>query len=239
MKYVDDHIGQVLDSLEKQGVLNDTAIIISGDHGENLGELNVYGDHQTADYITGRIPLIIRWPGKDKGTVVDGLCYNVDLAATVTELCDQACPESWDGENFAHVLDGLDWKGRNTVVVSQGAWACQRGVRFGPWMLIRTWHAGLKDFPEVLLFNIEDDPHETTDLSALRPETVNEGIAHLEKWHAGCMSTSWTGIDPMWTVVKEGGPLHTRSDLEPYCERLRETGRSHHADHLTKTHGRG
>lgn len=238
VKYVDDHIGQVLDALEKQGVLDDTAIIISADHGENLGELNVYGDHQTADYITGRVPLIIRWPGKNQGTVVDGMCYNVDLAATVTELCNQKCRDTWDGESFAHVLDGQAWEGRETVVVSQGAWACQRGVRFGPWMLIRTWHDGLKNFPEVMLFDIEDDPHETNDLAASHPEIVNEGIAHLEKWHADCMSTSWTGIDPMWTVMQEGGPLHTRSDLEPYCERLRETGRGHHADRLMARHGK-
>ena len=238
VKYVDDHIGQVVAALEKQGVLDDTAIIVSADHGENLGELNVYGDHQTADYATGRIPLIIRWPGKDKGTVVDGLCYNVDLASTVTELCNQACPDTWDGESFAHVLDGGDWEGRETVVVSQGAWACQRGVRFGPWMLIRTWHDGLKNFPPVLLFNIEEDPHETNDLAAAHPDIVNQGIAHLEKWQSDCIASSRTGIDPMGIVLKEGGPLHTRSDLEPYCERLRETGRSHHADRLMVTHGK-
>ena len=39
---------------------DDTAIIISADHGENQGELNVWGDHQTADHITNRVPLIIR-----------------------------------------------------------------------------------------------------------------------------------------------------------------------------------
>ena len=105
-------------------------------------------------------------------------------------------------------------------------------------MMIRTWHDGLKNFPEIMLFNIEDDPHETTNLADTHPEIVNEGIAHLEKWHADCMATSRTGIDPMWVVLQEGGPLHTRSDLEPYCERLRETGRSHHADRLMLKHGR-
>ena len=40
-----------------------TVIIVTSDHGENQGELNVWGDHQTADHITCRVPLIIRWPG--------------------------------------------------------------------------------------------------------------------------------------------------------------------------------
>ena len=61
--YADEHIGRILDVLADQGVLDETAIIISADHGEQLGELNVYGDHQTADQSTTRVPLIVRWPG--------------------------------------------------------------------------------------------------------------------------------------------------------------------------------
>ena len=48
--------------LDDQNVLEETAIIISADHGENLGELNIYGDHQTADQITCRVPLVVSWP---------------------------------------------------------------------------------------------------------------------------------------------------------------------------------
>ena len=63
VRYADEHIGRVLNALADQGVLDDTAIIISADHGENLGELNIYVDHQTADQCTSRVPLIIKWPG--------------------------------------------------------------------------------------------------------------------------------------------------------------------------------
>jgi len=59
---MDDHIGMILAALEAAGVGDDTAILVSADHGENQGELNVYWDHQTADQITARVPLIIRWP---------------------------------------------------------------------------------------------------------------------------------------------------------------------------------
>ena len=40
----------------------ETLIVISSDHGENQGELSVYGDHQTSDHITNRVPLIVRHP---------------------------------------------------------------------------------------------------------------------------------------------------------------------------------
>ena len=237
IRYADDHVGKVMAELESLGVLDDTAVIVSTDHGENQGELNVYGDHQTADYITSRIPLIVRWPGMRSGVAEDGFCYNVDLAATVTELCGGSIPDVWDGESFGTAMRGEGWGGREYVVVSQGAWSCQRSVRFGPWMLIRTYHDGLKDFPPVMLFNVAEDPHETQDLAASRPEVVNEGLAILERWHAEAMATSPRDVDPMWTVVREGGPLHTRSDLRSYCKRLRETGRGHHAEALEARHG--
>ena len=63
IRYADEHVGRLLDALDDAGVLDDTVIIVSSDHGENQGELNVWGDHQTADHITCRVPLIIRWPG--------------------------------------------------------------------------------------------------------------------------------------------------------------------------------
>ena len=73
---------QLLNYLKKLNIWDDTAIIISADHGENQGELNVWGDHQTADHITNRVPLIIKWPGvtdNNKGNTVDNKFYNLDL----------------------------------------------------------------------------------------------------------------------------------------------------------------
>ena len=53
-----------MNALADLGILEETAVIVSADHGENLGELNVYCDHQTADQLTVRVPLIISWPGR-------------------------------------------------------------------------------------------------------------------------------------------------------------------------------
>ncbi|HUS90327.1 MAG TPA: sulfatase, partial [Phycisphaerae bacterium] len=46
------------------------------------------------------------------------------------------------------------------------------------------------------------------------------------------MATSDYAEDPLWTVMREGGPYHTRDALAGYCKRLRETHRGHHADFL-------
>jgi len=236
IRYADEHLGQILDALERKGVLDDTAIIISSDHGENQGELNVYGDHQTADHITSRVPLIIRWPGKKGGQVDQGLHYNLDLGPTMMDLLGGRAPQRWDGRSFAPALDGQDC-GRDYLVVSQCAWSCQRSVRFGPWIVIRTYHTGMKDFPPVMVFNIEDDPHETNNLAEERTDIADRGLAILERWHANMMATSISRVDPLQTVLAEGGPFHTRDNVEAYCQRLRQTGRAHHAETLERLKG--
>jgi len=238
IRYMDDHIGELLDILEKKGVLDNTAVIVSADHGENQGELGVYGDHQTADHITSRIPMIVKWPGMQSGTVDRELHYNLDLPPTMAKLLGQEAPAIWDGKSYAKTIQTGEADGQDYLVVSQCAWSCQRAVRFGPWILIRTYHDGLKNCDPIMLFNLDEDPHETNNLAKERPEVVNQGLALLEDWHTEMMKTSSQQTDPLWTVMREGGPFHTRRDLERYCKRLRETGRAHHADKLMAIHGK-
>jgi len=236
IRYADDHFGMLLAELERQGVLDDTVILVSSDHGENQGELNVYGDHQTADHITSRVPFILRWPGLEGGRVDKALHYQTDVAATLIELVGGTVPELWDGRSFAPALNEGRDAGRDTVVVSNCAWSCMRSARWADWMLLRTYHDGLKNLPPTMLFDLAADPHLTRDLSGERPEVVNEGLARLHEWQAEMMSTSESEVDPLWNVIREGGPYHTRGRLARYCEHLRATGRAHHADALMERH---
>jgi arylsulfatase A-like enzyme len=235
--YADHYVGRVMDKLEELGVLADTAVLISSDHGENQGELNIYGDHHTADTITSRVPCILRWPGLDPA-VMSGIQYQSDVAATILQLWGMDVPAAWDGRSFAEPLrQGRD-AGRPYLVAGQCCWACQRMVRWDRYSLIRTYDTGLKQFPRVMLFDVEADPHLQHNLADEEPAVRDRGLALLEQWHAEMMRTSDHNVDPMWNVIREGGPYHTRDDLEAYCRRLRETGRGEHADFLEKQGGR-
>jgi len=237
IRYMDDHIGQILNALADQGVLDDTVVMISSDHGESLGELNVYGDHQTADHIVSRVPLIIRWPGMKSGAVDTALHYNLDLPPTTAELLGRESPAIWDGKSFATTLKDGKPNGRDYLVVSQCAWSCQRAVRFGPYVMIRTYHDGFKNFPSQMLFDVEKDPHQTHNLADRQWEVVLQAHNLLDEWHADMMSTSEHAADPLRTVMREGGPFHVRGELENYCRRLRATGRAHHAAKLEAQYG--
>ncbi len=236
VRYADHHVGRILNALSDQGVLDETAVIISADHGEALGELNIYGDHQLADHVTSRVPLIVSWPGVTSGRVDRALHYHVDLAATVIDLLGGEIPANWDGRSFAPALKSGRDDGRPFLVLSQGAWSCQRSVRFADYLCMRSYHDGYHGFNDVMLFDIATDPHEQHDLAGDRPAAVAQAMRLLDNWHGEMMSTSATGIDPMWTVLREGGAFHTRGELPNYLRRLRETGRAACADRLATRH---
>jgi arylsulfatase A-like enzyme len=238
IRYMDDHIGMILKALEQQGVLEDTVIMVSADHGENMGELGIYGEHGTADQITCRIPLIIRWPGKPGGQSDKGLHYNLDLAPTLAEIFDQPPHPWWDGQSFAPaILEGAEC-GRDYLVISQCAHVCQRSVRWDDWLYMRTWHDGYHLFPKEMLFNIKEDPHEQHNVAGEHPELCKQGAWYLMDWHDRMMATMPHGYntDPLWTVMAEGGPMHAKGQLKNYCERLKETGRGEAVEELQIRH---
>ncbi len=235
VRYADDALGTILGRLDDLGVLEETAVLVSSDHGEGFGELGVYSDHQCADEVTTRIPAILRWPGLAP-RVDHGLHYHLDVAATVVDLAGGLVPEwVWDGRSLGPALVAGGHAGRDHLVLTQGAWTCQRGVRTADHLYLRTWHDGYHDWPEEMLFDIAADPHETTDLAAELPGVVSAGRSLLEAWTAEQLERS--GLpDPIDAVLAEGGPYHTRGHLPSYLDRLRATGRAAAADRIAERH---
>jgi choline-sulfatase len=238
IRYADEHVKQLIQALEQTGVLEDTAIIISSDHGENMGELGIYGEHGTADNATCRIPLIIRWPGKVSGISDNNLHYNLDLAPTLAELLGLAAPPIWDGQSFAQTIESGSAQGREYLILSQCAHACQRSVRFENWLYIRSYHDGFHLFPKEMLFDIESDPHEQNERASERPDLCKEAVYRLSEWHDTMMLTMGCDIDPLWTVMKEGGPFHARGALAKYCDFLESIGRTEDSMALKNKHPR-
>ncbi|MBQ36529.1 MAG: sulfatase [Gemmatimonadaceae bacterium] len=245
IRYVDDQIATIVGKLKAAGVYDDTAIIISADHGENQGELGIYGEHATADAGTCRIPMVVKWPGGVAGAVDEGFHYNIDWAPTCLELfgSQQPVPDLWDGQSYAATVQTGAGPGRHELVVSQCCHVCQRSVRFDRWMYVRTYCDGFHPFAQDMLFDLEADPLEQDDVAAKHPEVVREGAYRLMNWHDAQMQKMAVhcsdSVDPLWTVVREGGPHHAlhdpeRSPLPKYLQRLEATGRASGAAELRR-----
>ncbi len=238
IRYMDTHIGMLFDALNTKSVWDHLVIIISSDHGENMGELGIYAEHATADHATCHIPMIVRWPGNPAGICNSDLHLNLDLAPTLSELLGQEPAAHWDGLSFASAVTSGESCGRDFLVISQCAHVCQRSVRMGPWLYMRTYHDGYHLFPDEMLFNLENDPHEQHNLAQARPEIVGEAAYNLNRWHDEMMKSMPYDNDPLWTVIKEGGPFHAKGQLARYCRRLEETGRGGAIPELKRRHPR-
>ena len=235
VKYADMQVGIIIDKLKKLGVYEDVSVIVTSDHGENLGELGIYGEHATADEPTCRIPMIIKWQGGMKGISDESFHTNVDLAPTVEELLSiKEKYDKWDGESYARTVLNGDTCQRDMVVLTQCAHVCQRSVRFDDYLYIRTYHGGFHMFEDEMLFNIKEDKFQTKNLAKDCPDLCGQGARYLEKWVSDMMQSSDYVTDPLWMVMKEGGPAHARGWKKNYTDRLRSQNRVSDAEVLEK-----
>lgn len=224
IRFMDDQIGRVLEALDDLGVLDETAIVVSADHGEAMGEQGVYGDHVCAGEAVHNVPMIVRWPGVTAGDkAYDGLLYNVDFHPTLCELLGLPVPAGWDGSSFAGALRGEDWEGRPYLVWDHALYSCQRAVRTPDHLFWRTYHPGLYPFEDTALFDMGRDPHQTTNLAPERPDVAARMDGMMQDWLQETVGYRAGGTDPMWEVVGTGPWKYAEPGA--WISRLRAGGR--------------
>ena len=96
--YMDACIQTLFNALEARGVLDETIVVINGDHGETLYDHECWFDHHGLYDVTLHVPLIIRYPGRvPAGERVTGYNQHKDLVPTLLELADIESDIAFDG----------------------------------------------------------------------------------------------------------------------------------------------
>jgi arylsulfatase A-like enzyme len=169
----DDNVGRVLDVLEHSGQLDDTAILLSSDHGFFLGEWRFY-DKRFMHEPSIRVPLMVRYPRMVKaGSICEQMALNVDLAPTMLELAGVKVPESMQGRSLVPLLKGespdnwrKDWLYEYFEYPDAERVRPHRGVRTERYKLIH-YHK-LPQYPkfpeEFELYDLQNDPGELDNL---------------------------------------------------------------------------
>jgi len=238
IRYTDDHIREVLEVVREAGVWEDTAVIITGDHGDSFGEQGHYMDHGLANEPTTHVPMIVRWPGVTTGSATDSLIHTLDIAPTLCNMFGAPVPPGWDGKALTPALEGRDFPGRPYLVIDHGIYTLQRSVRSADWMLVRTLHPGVYPYEDdVWLYDMRADPHQTTNLAAERPDVVREHEAIMNEWWYENAANHQP--DPLAAAV-ESGPFQYYGP-EQMVRRLRLTGRERFVagllDRMQRYHG--
>ncbi|MHC4696965.1 MAG: sulfatase family protein [Planctomycetota bacterium] len=194
----DTYTGQLIDALSRWSILDDTLVIVTSDHGENIGDHGMIDHLLSMHETTLRIPLIIRYPKRfNTGTTCDELVSLVDIVPTVLDVCGLLDVSEVPGVERRSLCreDRL----RHRFVVAENERPIN-GIRLlksnfpefdtstinYPMRAIRTqrykliWHEGRK----VELFDLQSDPNETRDLAASHPQIRDDLLGQLKDWKA-------------------------------------------------------
>ena len=167
--WLDDQIGRILKSLAVSEVADNTIVIYTTDHGENMGEHGLWWKNCMYEHAS-RVPLIVSWPARWKGPQRrTQVCSLVDVAQTIAELGGAAVPEDWDGDSMLGWLDapGTDWKDR--AVSEYYAHNIASGfamIRMGPYKYVYHTPADAGHPAERELYDLPSDPGEFNNLAA-------------------------------------------------------------------------
>jgi arylsulfatase A-like enzyme len=157
--FADAQVGRVLNALERQGRLENTIVVIAGDHGESLGE---HGERDHGIFVyesTLRVPLIVRVPGGPRGRVAE-VVRLVDVMPTLLDLLSVSAPQM-DGVTLAGLMDG---RVRHLGLEAYSESMYPERFGWSPLRALREDRFKVIEAPRPELYDLERDPFETRNL---------------------------------------------------------------------------
>lgn len=103
ISYVDAQIGKLLAALDENGLADNTAIVLFGDHGYHMGDHGMWNKISDFENAT-HVPMLIAAPGMKKGTVSSSMASFVDIFPTLCDLTGVTPPQHLDGKSLVPVL---------------------------------------------------------------------------------------------------------------------------------------
>jgi arylsulfatase A-like enzyme len=104
LQAVDEMIDALIRHLDALGVVENTYIIMTSDHGWHAGEQGLASGKQTPYDAATRVPLIVRGPGIPAGTTIDHLVLHTDIAPTIADMANAPAPSWVDGRSLMPLL---------------------------------------------------------------------------------------------------------------------------------------
>ncbi len=198
IEHMDHGIGKVMTALKESGFHDNTLVVFVSDNG---GQLNVGArngplrDGKGTVYEGGiRVPAIASWPGNiAPGTSSDAVLTTMDIYPTLLEAARARITQIIDGTSFLDsVLGGPDPDPNRLLFFSRREGGLRFGgktieaVRQGPWKLLQN-----SPYAPLELYNLEQDPLETTDLSSTEPDVFRRLAAALRQYVQEAGSVPW------------------------------------------------
>ncbi|WP_163326054.1 sulfatase family protein [Draconibacterium mangrovi] len=195
-------IGEFIKTLEEEGILENTLIILSSDNGPVLNDgyyddaVERIGSHDQNGGLRGgkyslfeagtRVPFITYWKGQIEPKKSDALISQIDILASVAKLTGAEVNSS-DSEELLDVLLGKSDEGREELVLEASS---RTAFRKGDWLMIPPYKGAavaaqvnieLGNSSEFQLYDLNDDIGQQTNLAKTNPDKLNETVSDFEK----------------------------------------------------------
>ncbi len=214
VRLVDQGVGRVIDSLERNGILEDALVVFSSDHGEEFFEHGLAGHGHTLFDEVLRVPLAIKLPGSSRTGRRDAAVSTEAIAATVLEIVGsgETARPSHAAESLSRIWQGDGESAAESPVISTAFLYFQDeiGVVFDDWKFIDRNGAS----PDSL-FALGEDPDEWNSLTSARPDKVEEAKRILDAYE------QWVQISRQELGLSSGEEMELSPELE---EDLRALG---------------
>ena len=206
IRFLDDGLRKLVTELEHRGELENTLIVITADHGEELLDHGGLGHGKTVELEQLRIPLILgggaikAWAG----TRVEDPVRNLDLAPTLVELAGLEIPAEFEGRSLVPLIRGTE--ADNAPPTVSFAWiATLRSLTTSEWHCMQDLATG-----SLTLYHRPTDPMGTVAVTATHPELVELCVQELDRLEAE--KTEVERKEAVLKAVETGGELPTESD---------------------------
>ena len=166
---VDDSLGRILAALERKGILNDTVVVFTSDHGYFYGEHGLNEERRLAYEETIRVPLVIRYPPLTKaGSTPPEMALGLDVAPTLLEVAGLKPGAGLQGRSLVPVLknEARDW--RTSFLIEYFTDTVFPRIRNMGYVAARTSRYKYISYRELQgmdeLYDLEKDPYEETNI---------------------------------------------------------------------------
>ena len=181
--YMDACIQAIFNALESHGIMDETIVILNGDHGETLYDHECWFDHHGLYDVTLHVPLIIRYPGRiPAGSRFSGYNQHKDLVPTIMDLAEIETGIDFDGDSLMSLVDGTVTSFDSEFYITECTWMRKHGWRTPQWKLMVALEPDFHFKPPVELYNLVEDPDENDNLAEELPEVVNLLKRRMNTW---------------------------------------------------------
>jgi len=204
---VDAAVGDLMAKLQELGIAEDTLVILTSDHGENLGEHEIFFSHRWPYDDCIHIPIIFWCPKHiPQGKRIEAIAQQVDLAPTILELLGIEERSGFEGHSLVDVMRGRADDTYKYARMHATYPDVRRAIRTKEYKFIKTIPGCPyePDWPKRELYDMKSDPNEVKNIIDNAPDVAAELEAEMDRWVAEKLAKQPGWLDPLIEQARHG-----------------------------------